>query len=271
MKPNSAVTTDNRRWLLAASLLLVALLVLLPFGVMLALSLFPAEQTPGITVEHYIEIFTRLPVGRYMLNSLVVALCTVLGQVLFSTMAGYAFARLRFRGRELAFWLVLVTLMIPPQVNVLALFLMMRSLGWLDTYQALVIPAIFSAYGVFLMRQWYLGFPPGLEEAARLDGCTTWQLFWRVVFPLGRPAWLCLALLAFVTSWNSFLWPLTVTFSDAMRTLPVGIVALKGSFRETVDWPLLMAAAAVSVLPIIVLFLLTQRWWQRGLLGGAIK
>jgi multiple sugar transport system permease protein len=251
--------------LLASGFRLLLLAVcLLPFGVMLASSLADGGQA-------YARLFTQIPFGAYTLNSLMVALWTTLGQVLLSAMAGWAFARLSFPGRPLWFMLVLATLMIPPQVNLVPLFFMMKALGWMNTPWALIVPGLFHAYGIFWLRQWFSKFPRELEEAAALDGCSPWDTFWRVALPTALPALAPLALFAFINSWNGFLWPLVVIHTDTWRTLPLGLAQLKGSFRDTLDWPLLMAGATMSVLPLVGLFVWGQRWLMRGMLGGAVK
>jgi multiple sugar transport system permease protein len=208
---------------------------------------------------------------RYFWNSVFVAVVTTVGQVLLSAMAAYAFARFQFPGKNVVFFLFLITLMVPPQVNIVPLFFMMKAFGWVNTYWALIVPGLFGAFGVFLMRQWFQGLPRELEDAARIDGCNPWQIFWQVALPLSGPALAALAIFAFIGSWNSFMWPLIVTYSDGLRTLPVGMAELKGSFRDTTDWPLLMAATTLSVLPVIGVFLVGQRYFIKGMLMGSVK
>jgi multiple sugar transport system permease protein len=208
---------------------------------------------------------------RYLANSLIVALVTVVGQVVTGSMAGFAFARMRFRGRNALFFAVLATMMVPVYINLVPLYAMMAMVGWVDTYQALVLPGLTGAFGIFLFRQWFLNLPSELEDAARIDGCSPWDLYWRIALPTAWPAIATLAIFEFLASWNTFLWPLVVTNSEALRTLPVGLAAFKSSMRETTDWGLLMAATTVAVLPALVAFLLGQRHFVRGLLEGAIK
>jgi multiple sugar transport system permease protein len=221
--------------------------------------------------ENYSRLFQAVPISRYFWNSLFVSVVTTIGHVLLSAMAGYAFARLRFRGKNFIFFIFLITLMVPPQVNIVPLFFLMKNFGWLDTYWALIIPGLTGAFGVFMLRQWFNGLPKELEDAARLDGCHSGQIFWRIALPLAAPALAALAIFVFINSWNSFMWPLIVTNSDELRTLPVGLAALKGSFRDTTDWALLMAAATLSILPVVIVFLIGQKQFMKGMLAGGVK
>lgn len=221
--------------------------------------------------ENYIAITQAIPVGRYFLNSAFVAVLMTLGQVIISAMAGYAFARMKFKGRDGLFFLLLVTMMVPPQVNIIPLFYLMKELNWIDTYQALVVPGLFGGFGVFMMRQWFLGLPKSLEEAARIDGCNYFQTFFKIALPLGLPALATLGIFTFITSWNSFMWPLIVTNSDCMRTMPVGLAIFKGSFRETTQWGQLMACAVIAIIPVVAVFLAGQKYFIKGLMAGSVK
>jgi multiple sugar transport system permease protein len=276
------ITTRAIQRGLGAGLLAAALAVMwLPFWVMIVTSFQDtahvlAGQTHPLWAwplsgANYQQLFNQLPMVRYLANSSLVAMATTVGHVIVASMAGYAFARLRFAGREALFFAVLLTLMIPPQVNLVPLFLLMKQLGWVDTYWALIVPGWFGGFGVFLFRQWFTGFPPELEEAARLDGCSPWQVFTLIALPLAVPVVVTLALFVFIATWNSFTWPLVVTFSDEVRTLPLGLAALKDSFREAINWPLLMSAATTATLPVAGLFLLGQRAFLDGILAGGVK
>jgi multiple sugar transport system permease protein len=191
--------------------------------------------------------------------------------VLFAAMAAYAFSRMHFPYKNSLFFIFLMTLMVPPQVNIVPLFFMMKEFHWLNSYWALIVPGLFGAFGVFLLRQWFNGLPKELEDAARMDGCNPWQTFWQIALPLSTPALAALAIFTFIGSWNSFMWPLIVTNSDSIRTLPVGVAALKGSFRDTTDWTVLMAAATLSIVPVVVVFLLGQKQFMKGILAGGLK
>ncbi|MGE3724247.1 MAG: carbohydrate ABC transporter permease [Candidatus Sericytochromatia bacterium] len=254
--------------------------MLVPFVWMLATSLMTPEQMFSLpprllpnplAPENYSRAMMTVPLGRFFLNSLLVACLTTAGQMVTASMAAYAFARLRFPFKDGLFFLFLATMMIPPQVNVVPLFMLMSKLGWIDSYAALVVPGLFGAFGIFLLRQWFLGFPEELEQAATLDGCNIWQIYWKIALPTALPALATLGIFTFIATWNSFLWPLIVTNSEHMRTLPVGLAAFKGSFRETTDWGQLMAAGVISVLPALAVFLLGQKYFIRGLMAGSVK
>lgn len=233
---------------------------------------YPPTVIPeAIKWQNYAEVSQKIPILRFFLNSMFVSVATVVGQVVTASMAAYAFARLSFRFREFIFFIFLATMMIPPQVNIVPLFFLMREFHWIDTYWALIVPGLFGGFGIFLLRQWFLSFPKDLEDAARLDGCNAFQVFWHVALPLALPAVVTLAIFSFITSWNSFMWPLVVTNSEAMRTLPVGLAAFKGSFREATEWAELMAASVISVIPVIIVFLLGQKYFIKGIMVGAVK
>ena len=256
-------------------------ITLLPFWLMLVLSFSSAEQValnPGASLwvwplhwENYQELIEKLPFLQYGLNSLFVAVITTVGHVLFAAMAGYAVAKPSFRSAAWVFGLMFLTLMIPPQVNLVPLFFVMKQLGWMNTYWALIVPGLFGAFGIFLYRQWFKQLPIALDEAAMLDGCNPLQRFWHVALPMVQPATVTLAILVFITSWNSLLWPIVVTHSESLRTLPVGLAALKDSFRETTNWALLMAGSTLTVLPTVIVYAFGQKFLLSGLTQGAVK
>ena len=261
-------------------LILGAFSMLFPFFWMLATSFMGSEQifSGGVNfiphpfvLDNYIAITQKIPVFRYFLNSVIVAVLTTFGQVFISALAGYAFARLSFRGSGALFFIFLVTMMIPPQVNIIPLFFLMKQLGWIDTYQALVVPGMFGGFGIFMMRQWFKSLPKSLEEAAKIDGCNYFQTFFKIALPLGMPAVATLAVFTFITTWNSFMWPLIVINSESMRTMPVGLAIFKGSFRETTEWGELTACALIAIIPVIVVFLAGQKYFIKGLMSGAVK
>ncbi len=220
---------------------------------------------------NYGKVFDLLPLGRMLLNTTVYALCVTAGQVFFCSLAGYAFARLRFRGRDMLFLAYLATLMVPLTVTVIPQFLLMRAFGWVDTPWAMIVPGLFgSAFGTYLMRQFFRTLPTELEEAAILDGCTTWQVYWRVLLPHTRPALMVLAVLTWITVWNDFLWPLVMIQRDDVATATLGLVRLQGQYHT--QWPILMAAAVVILIPLLVIYAIAQRAFIRGIamsgLGG---
>lgn len=261
-------------------LLAGAFSMLFPFFWMLMTSFMTSSQILSGVInfipkpfvfQNYIDITQKIPLMQYFLNSLFVAVLTTFGQVFISAFAGYSFAKMNFKGKDILFFTFLVTMMIPPQVNIIPLFFLMKELNWIDTYYALIIPGIFGGFGIFLMRQWFKGLPSSLEDAAKIDGCNYFQTFFKIALPLGMPALATLSIFTFIASWNSFMWPLIVTNSDRMRTLPVGLAVFKGSFRETTEWGQLTACAIIAVIPVIIVFLAGQKYFIKGLMAGAIK
>ena len=266
-------------WLLALFLIPTALLMLLPFIWMLSTSFklagavfeYPPTWIPRPLVwQNYPQVTEILPFARFFLNSLVVALSVTALQLLTCSLAAYAFARLRFPGRDALFLGYLGTLMIPGQVVIIPNFILLRMLGWIDTYQALILPAAFSAFGTFLLRQYFLTIPRELEDAAVVDGASYWQIYSRVILPLSGPALSALAIFTFLAQWNSFLYPLVVTNSTEMSTLTVGLRTLQGQYNTA--WTLLMAGSVIALVPVLLVFIFAQRYFIKGIaltgLGG---
>lgn len=261
-------------------LILIAFSMLVPFFAMLSLSFsqnsgifsYPPSLFPnGFTFLNYIDVFRAIPIAQYFLNSLIVATITTLGQVLISAFAGYAFARFNFKGSDFLFLIILITMMIPPQVNIIPLFFLMRELHLIDTYQALILPGFFGGFGIFMFRQFFLNLPKELEEASKIDGCNIFETFYKIALPLSIPTISALAIFTFISSWNSFMWPLIVTNSDSMRTLPVGLAIFKGSFREITNWGDLLACAVICTIPTIWIFLIGKKYFINDLLQGSLK
>lgn len=261
-------------------LIVIAISMLYPFFAMVNLSFVDNNEIfshagrvfhTNLTVANYKAVFSEIPIGLYFFNSLLVATITTIGQVIFASLAGYAFARLDFKYKNVLFLLILITMLIPPQVNIIPLFFLMRELHLIDTYQALILPALFGGFGIFLMRQYFLSFPKDLEEAARIDGCNLFQIFFKIALPLALPTVATLAIFTFVTTWNSFMWPLIVTNSESMRTLPVGLAIYKGSFRELTLWGNLLACSVICTIPVIGVFLLGKKYFISDILQGGVK
>jgi ABC-type glycerol-3-phosphate transport system permease component len=230
----------------------------------------PPQWWPNpFTVEAYRAVLTRIPFPRYFLNSVVVAGATTIGQVFFDTLAAYAFAKLRFPGRDRIFFVLLLGLMVPFQVNIIPLYRIMAIVNWLDTYAALIVPSLTSIFGIFLMRQYMASIPDELLDAGRIDGATEFGVFWRIVVPLSLPGIATLVIFTFMGSWNDFLWPRLVTSSESMFTLPVGLAQLQ--FKNTSNWTQIMAGTTLVALPMIVVFLLMQRQFIEGMTAGAVK
>ena len=220
--------------------------------------------------ENFRVALERMPFGRMYVNSLLVALSVTLLQVFTSSLAAFAFARLRFAFRDGFFLGYLATLMVPYHVTMIPSYLMISLFGWFDTYLALILPAAFSAYGTFLLRQFFLAIPRDLEDAARIDGCSSWGIYRHVVLPLSTPAIATLAIFTFLTTWQAFLWPLIVTQSETMLTLPVGLRKFDDVYGGP-NAPLTMAAALVVMLPALIVFASCQRFYTKGLAAGGLK
>jgi multiple sugar transport system permease protein len=233
---------------------------------------FPPQWLPQpFTLEHYRSIVQDSPFPRFFLNSTIVAVTSTLGQLVSSALAAFAFARLRFFGRDALFLLFLGTLMVPEQVTYVPLFMVAKYLGLVDSYAGLILPSIITPFGIFLLRQAFLGIPGELEDAAHIDGCGAWGTLWRVFLPVARPALAAAALFAFLHSWNAYFWPLVVTQSTPMRTLPIGLRYFLSDPNLGTDWGALMAASTLVLLPVIALFVATQRQFLQGLLAGSLK
>lgn len=220
---------------------------------------FPQEWHP----ENFQAAWNVAPFGQYLLNTAFMAGSVMLIETLTSALAAYAFARLHFRGRDLLFLLYLGTLMIPRQVTIIPLFILMRDLHWVDTWQGLILPQSFSAFGTFLLRQFFLTIPHELEEAARIDGASRFGCFTRIILPLSGPALATLAVFIFLFQWNNLLWPLVISNSAATRPIAVGLRSFLGQYGT--EWNLLMAAATLATVPVVALYLAAQRWFVRGI------
>ena len=219
--------------------------------------------------ENYAGAMTQLPFSRFFLNTIIVTAVSVVGQLVTCSMAAYAFARLRFRGRDALFALYLATMMIPAIVTLIPAFLIINTFGWMNTYWALFTPLLTSVWGIFLLRQFFQTLPRDYEDAARLDGAGEWTIYWRVILPLAKPALATLAIFAFMNAWKDFLWPLIVTTTNDMRTVEVGI-SMFASIYGT-NWPYQMAAAVVVLLPILILFFFTQKYFIEGISLTGLK
>lgn len=264
--------------LVHAALAAGALLTLLPLLWMLSASLMPTGEASAVpprwlpsapTLAHYRELFTRLDLARAFANSLGIAVVTTVVSVVLNALAGYAFARFRFPGRDRIFAALLLALVIPGQLGMLPLFLMLRGLGLVNTYLGVLVPGLASIFGIFLVRQYALGIPQSLLDAARVDGAGELRVFWSVVVPLCRPVLVTLALFTFMGAWNDFLWPLVVLSDSRLQTLPVALANLLGEHVQ--DTELMMAGAVLTVLPVVGVFLALQRSYIEGIASGSVK
>jgi multiple sugar transport system permease protein len=258
--------------LLYTVLVLYAVITLIPFLWALSASFKPlAEIISGsmnliprqFTFENYRQIFTQEPLFlRWLFNSVVIALSVTLLNLIFNSMAGYALARLRFRGRQFWFFLILAVLAVPSQVTLIPTFLILKSLGWLNSYQGMIVPAMINATFIFMMRQFFLNFPRELEEAAALDGLDRFKTFWYIVLPLAKPALAAQAIFVFMGSWNNFLLPVVILFDPEMFTLPLGLNTFKGQYISY--WNYIMAASMVFTLPVLLLYAFFNRYFIQG-------
>jgi multiple sugar transport system permease protein len=225
--------------------------------------------------ENYMEIFRMMDFGRYWLNTIVVTVGRMLGQFIFCTLAAYAFARLNFPGRNFLFFLLLSSLMVPFETLMVPTFVLMKKLSWINTYWALIVPHALGAFGgafnVFLLRQFFLTIPKEFEESAIIDGASPFRIFRSIMLPLARPALAALLIFSFRGAWNDFTYPLIVTNTDNMKVLSLGILGFKGLRAGMTQWHLMMAAATLSILPMIIVFLVAQKYFIEGITVGGLK
>ena len=266
------------RALLLATLVAGAALSLAPLLWMVSASLmptgdantFPPHLLPRrVTLAHYRAIFTRLDMGRYLLNSAIVATVVTVLSLLVNSMAGYAFAKLRFRSRDRTFRLLSMGLVVPVQVAMLPLFLLMKQLGLINSYAGVIVPSLASIFGIFLVRQYALAFPDELLDAARIDGASEARIYLSVVVPTITPVLATLAIWTFLTTWNDFMWPLIVLSDEERYTLPVALANLVGEHVQ--DTELMMAGSVVTTLPVLLVFLFLQRYYIQGVMAGSVK
>ncbi len=261
-------------------------LVLLPVTVLLALPLawmllasfmsteqlnrFPPTIIPGsLHLDGYRYLFENAEIGTWFLNSVIVSLVCVVASVVFCSMAGYAFARMRFRGSKIVLGIMLATLIVPFQLTLIPTFIIMERLGLIDTLGALIVPSLVTPFGVFLLRQFFLSLPPELEEAAYIDGCSRWKILWTIVLPLARPALATVAVLTFLLTWNDVSWPAIAISSDSHNTLPLGIASFKS--RAQTNQSAIMAANVLATLPVLIAFIAAQKTFVRSLASSAVK
>ncbi|MEZ4670692.1 MAG: carbohydrate ABC transporter permease [Anaerolineae bacterium] len=261
-------------------MVLIVALMVLPFLWMLSTSLkaqqyileMPPQLIPNpITIESYTGLAERIDLARTFFNSLFVAVMGTAGQIVISAMSAYAFSRLQWPGRNGVFVLYLATMMIPAVVLVIPQFILIRGLGWMNSYQALIVPGLFSAFGTFLLRQSFLTIPKDFEEAAVVDGANHLVIFWRIIMPLSLPALATLGVFSFMGYWNNYLYPLFVARKDDVMTLPIALATLQAGPRALTEWNMVMAGSVVTVLPILVAYLLAQRWFVSGAISSGIK
>ncbi|AGB41272.1 ABC-type sugar transport system, permease component [Halobacteroides halobius DSM 5150] len=231
---------------------------------------FPPKLLPGDNlITNIVNLNQQIGLGRVIFNSLFVTITFTIGNIIISSMAGYAFAKFKFKGRDILFFIVLITLMLPPQAKLIPLFDMMAKLDWVNSYKAVILPNLAYAFGIFLMRQNMLKVPTDLIDAARIDGCGEFKIFWKVVLPTMRPALAALGIYMFMFQWSRFMWPLVVLSSAKMKTIPVALSGLMGLSR--IDYGQILVGASISTLPILITFLLLQKQFISGILSGSVK
>jgi multiple sugar transport system permease protein len=274
----------KRLWLNAAtylSLLLLALLFVSPILLMLVGSLKPDMRVlveagsltaffpKHVSLQNYADVFARVDFARYMFNSLWITGCVVVVGLVVNSMAGYAFARMQWRGREVVFSLVLMILIVPLEAIAVPLFYQVTQFGWRDTYIVQIVPFIANAFSIYLFHTFFLGLPRELEEAARIDGAGVWRTFVQIIVPNAKPAFASVAILTFLTQWGAFLWPLMVTSGEAVRPLPLGIAAFYT--LPPLQWGDIFAFGVMMVAPVLLLFLIFQKWFVRGVAATGVK
>ncbi len=268
---------QNGVWFLVVCALAFA--VMLPFIWMIVTSLksptevfaYPPTWIPKeFQWSNYVEMWNKAPFGRYFMNSAIVAICVTIGQLTSCVLAAFAFARMEFKGKNVMFMIFLSTTMISSQVTLVPTYLVMRTLNWIDSYQALIVPFLANGFGVFMLRQSFRTIPKELEEAAKLDGCSRFRFLWQILIPLSKPILASQALFAFMGNWNSYQWPLIITNQDSMRTLQIGLRYFVSGEGST-QWGIYMAAALVVTLPVIIIYFLVQKTFVESMASTGLK
>lgn len=233
---------------------------------------FPPVLFPDkLQWSNYRNAWNALPFDRFFINTLIVSVTVTIGQLITCSLGGYTFARLNFPGKNKIFLGYLATLMIPFPVLMIPLFILMKFLNLVDTLIGLIIPGLFSAWGTFLMRQFMLGIPRDLEDAAKIEGCSFWGIYWRIILPLCKPVLATLGIFTFLGSWNDFLWPLIMINTISKKTLPLGLVMFQSRIAAETPWNLIMAASCFTVLPVLILFILGQKYYVQGIVTTGMK
>jgi multiple sugar transport system permease protein len=262
----------SKSFLIHFILIIGAVAMVLPFIWMILTSLKTYAESihvPPVLIPkefqwgNYKEVFGLLPFFKFMCNTLIITILRTVGQLFFCSLAAYAFARIEFPGRNLLFLLALMVLMVPGQVFLLPQYMIMVKLGWLNSLQAVVVPGLFSAFGTFLLRQFFMGLPKELEEAARLDGCNHFKIYWRIMLPLAKPGLIALGIFTTLWSWNELMWPMIVNSSTESMTLSVGLSSLQGQYLT--NYPILMAGSFLAILPMLILFIFLQKQFIEGI------
>lgn len=268
----------TERWILYLILFVFSAAVVFPFIYMLMTSLkpeadvvaFPPRLLPrALTLENYFNIWSRVPFGTFFRNSILFAGIVTLVSLFFDSLCAFGLARLNLPGKDAIFFVILATMMVPMQVTMIPLFITIFKIGWINTLAGMIIPRATNAFGIFMLRQFFIGLPKELEDAARIDGCSDFRIYWQIILPLSTPAIATLAVFHFMYNWNDFLWPLIMTTSVSMRTLPAGLALFMG--QHVVEYAILMAGAAISLAPLLIAFLFAQQYFVQGIALTGIK
>jgi len=230
----------------------------------------PPQWIPRpVRLKNFQEVFQFLPFARMYLNSIIVSTTITFGHLLISSLAAFAFTRLDFPGRDIIFLMYLSLLMLPEEVTIIPRYIMMKNFGWIDKYQGLIVPLLLSVFGIFLLRQFFITLPKDLDDAAIVDGASWYRVYWQITLPLSKPVLSALAIFSFTGSWNNFLWPLIITNSDWMKTIPVGLAMFQDLY--TIQWNQIMAASTIAVIPVLVVYILNQRFFTQGIVLTGLK
>jgi multiple sugar transport system permease protein len=281
-KKTSISIKDKSGWVSFVLLALGSLIIVTPLLWMFSTSLksitavykFPPELIPWpIMWQNYIDAWNSANFPRYFLNSTIVAVVVTLGELTTSSLAAFAFARMKFRGKNLLFLMVLGTLMIPKEILLIPNYVILKKLDWLNSYLALTVPFMAGAFGVFILRQHFLTIHQDLEDAAKMDGCSRLRFLLSIIIPNSKPALAAVAVFSFITNWNSYIWPLIVTRDDSLRTIQVGLSAFKDAQTSgaNTNWPLLMAASVTTLVPVIIIYAFAQEWFTEGYITSGIR
>ncbi len=263
-------------------LLIGTVAVIFPFIWMISTSLkdlkevfvFPPKWIPDtLHWNNFVEVWQKNNFLRYFLNSLIVSIVTMFGQLAISSLAAYAFARMEFKGKNFLFMMVLGTTMIPAEILLIPNYVIISRLHWIDTYQALIVPSLGYALGIFMLRQHFMTFPKDLEDAATMDGCGRFRFFTHILLPNSKTTLAVVAVFSFISSWNAYIWPLLVTQDENMRTVQVALAAFKDaqSSGANTNWPLLMAASTIVLIPVLLIYMFCQRWIIEGRMTSGMK
>ena len=278
IKKKKSTSAIVRKVLLYVLLIIIGIIMVVPFLWMISTSLkeqYDTVKIPPVWIpnpprwQNYVDLFTQQPMLQFMLNTIKIVFFVVLGQLFFSSLAAYSFARIKFKGRTVMFFFYIATLMVPGQVTMIPTYLMFAKVGLVDNHIVLILPAFFSAFGVFLLRQFFMSLPKELEEAAEIDGCNPFTTYYRIMLPLIVPAMLTLGVFTLMNTWNDYMGPLIYLTTPKKYTMTLGIAYFKGVY--TTQWNLVMAGSVLSVIPILVAYLCAQKYFVEGIAFSGVK